>query len=136
MLYLYNTNAFIYNRHAPVQPITYTAIQNMLFNRGDYAKLFMISCELEQNMFTYEHDGRLEEYQSVNATHASAVPIIIHQIHDALQIIHFYVITENASQEHLVMKDTTDRAQIKVYQIRQGKSIIEAAEMVDVKVAR
>jgi len=136
MIYLYNTTAIDINRHLTIFPITYTAIQTMLNKRNDYAKLYMISCELETRLLAADQVNALSAYLAINATHCSSIPAILQSIYQTLSVIHFYVITQNDAQETSVMQDSVDRAEIKVYLLRQGKSVVEACALVDINMAR
>lgn len=91
---------------------------------SENTEVFPVSLQLEDSIreiARVEGPAGVQEYFAANPTHSSAVPTIIAEVHRALGVIHFY---------------TTNEREVKCWCLKQGKTILESAAVVDVNISR
>jgi len=84
--------------------------------------------------------GELEEYWAANATHKSCVNSLMKACYRAVGILHFYTLTTLSEDEYDGKMDSNgqkiDPYRLKCWTLKVGSSVVDAAAMVDIHIAR
>jgi len=88
----------------------------------------------------YYKIGELEEYLAANATHKSCVQSLMKACYRTVGIVHFYTLTTLSEEEYEGKMDSNGQVmnpyKLKCWTLKVGASVVDAAAMVDIHIAR